>query len=65
MSTEDSMSDADIANGENPDEANRQPEHGSASGEQDQSRRVQNPETESVPTGEGQAEENRENDPPA
>jgi hypothetical protein len=53
MSSDDSMRDADIANGEDPDEANRPPD------------REQSPETESVPTGERQADENRENDPPA
>ncbi len=53
MSSDDSMRDADVTNGENPDEANGQPD------------REQNPETESVPTGERQADENRQNDPPA
>lgn len=65
MSTDDSMRDADIANGENPDEANRQPEDGPATTEQDPPDRVSNPEADDVPTGERQAGENRENDPPA
>jgi hypothetical protein len=65
MSTDDSMRDADIANGENPDEANRQPEDGPAPTEPEQPDRAENPETESVPTGDRQAGENRENDPPA
>ena len=65
MSSDDSMRDADVANGENPDEANRQPEDAPENTEERQPDRAQNPETESIPTGERQADENRENDPPA
>jgi hypothetical protein len=65
MSTNDSMRDADIANGENPDEVHRQPQDGPDQTEPDRPDRAQNPETESVPTGERRAGENRDNDPPA
>ena len=55
MSMDDSMRDADIANGENPDKTV----------EPEQSDRVQKPESGAARTGERQADENRENDPPA
>jgi hypothetical protein len=58
MSNDKTMRDADVANGEDPDEANRQPEDRPAPTERDQ-------QPASVPTGERQADENRENDPPA
>ena len=59
------MRDADIANGENPDEATEQPAGVPAHTDPDDPDRAHNPDTESVPTGERQASENRENDPPA
>jgi len=65
MSTDDSMNHADVANGENPDQVKRQPARRVGNPEHEQPDRAQNPESESGPTGESQAAENRENDPPA
>ena len=63
MSTNDSMRNADIANGENPDEGDQQPPDGPASTESDRPDRAQTSKT--VRTGERQAAENRDDDPSA
>lgn len=64
VSSDDNMHDADIANGENPDEASRQPEDAPEVAEEHRGRQ-RDAGDESVLTGERQAEKNREDEPPA
>jgi hypothetical protein len=52
-----SMEDADIANGENPDDVKRQPEDAPARAGHGEPGRAQNPATDRMPTGEGSENE--------
>lgn len=52
MSSDDSMREADVANGEDPDETNRQPEDGPGNPEPGREHRTTSPETESDPGNE-------------
>ena len=65
MTTDDSMRHADVANGEDPEEVGRQPAGGVGKPERDPRDGAQIRKGDSHPTGESQAEENRDNDPPA